>query len=159
MTFIVKQPVYARPEMSGNGTDRGRSARSGLGRFVWIGFGWFFFGVGLLGAFLPVLPTTPFMILALWAFSNGSERLREWLYNHRVFGRPLRLWRAHRVIPARAKLAAVGAMSVSFAWMLFYSSLAWPWLAGTAALMVCGAAYVLTRPSRPPGGEHSADPD
>lgn len=138
--------------MTGNDTDRQQGAARGVKRFVWIGMGWFFFGLGLAGAFLPVLPTTPFMILALWAFSNGSERLKHWLYNHRVFGPPLRLWRRHRVVPLRAKLAAVGAMSVSLAWLLFFSSLEWPWLLAAAALMAYGAIYVLTKPSRPPEG-------
>lgn len=122
----------------------------GLHRFVWLGFGWFFFGVGLLGAFLPVLPTTPFMILALWAFSNSSERLRHWLYTHRIFGPSLQRWHEHRVIPAGAKLASTGAMGASFAYLYFLSGLAWPWLAITAALMAYGAFYILTKPSRVP---------
>lgn len=120
-------------------------------RFVYLGLGWFFFGVGLLGAFLPVLPTTPFMILALWAFSNSSERLRAWLYNHRVFGAQLQRWQEYRVIPPGAKMASIGAMSVSLAYLVLCGGLAWPWLAATAALMAYGAWFILTKPSRPPG--------
>lgn len=119
-------------------------------RFVYLGLGWFFFGLGLLGVFLPVLPTTPFMILALWGFTNSSERLRQWLYNHRIFGPPLQRWEEHRVIPVSAKMASVGAMAASFAWMYFYSGMPWPWLAIVAALMAYGAFYVLTKPSRAP---------
>lgn len=126
----------------------GEKQISETARFVYLGLGWFFFGVGLLGAFLPVLPTTPFMILALWAFSNSSKRLRTWLYTHRVFGPPLQRWSEHRVIPVSAKLASVGAMSASFAWMYFYSGMTWPWLSLVAALMGYGAIYVLTKPSR-----------
>lgn len=144
--------------MNSNGTQRRQNAKRGLRRFVWVGFGWFFFGVGILGAFLPILPTTPFMILALWAFSNGSERLHNWLYNHRTFGRPLRLWEQHGVIPARAKIVAIGAMSASLAWMVLFSSLGGLWIAATAALMAYGAFYVLSKPSRPPR-KGTAGPD
>lgn len=119
-------------------------------RFVYLGLGWFFFGVGVLGAFLPVLPTTPFMILALWAFTNSSERLRHWLYTHRIFGPPLQRWHEHRVIPVSAKMASTGAMAASFAWMYFFSGMTWPWLMIVAALMGYGAFYVLTKPSRIP---------
>ena len=121
---------------------------TGAARFVYLGLGWLFFGLGVLGAFLPVLPTTPFMILSLWAFSNSSERLRAWLYTHRVFGPPLQRWQEHRVIPARAKMASIGAMSASLAYLVFFSGLAWSWLLATAALMAYGAYYILTKPSR-----------
>ena len=121
---------------------------SGPARIVYLALGWLFFGLGVLGAFLPVLPTTPFMILALWAFSNSSERLRTWLYNHRIFGPSLQRWQEHGVIPARAKMASIGAMSISLGYLLFYSDLSWPWLAGTAALRAYGAYVMLTKPSR-----------
>ena len=134
--------------MNGNSPNDSAPPLSGTKRFVWLGFGWFFFGAGFLGAFLPVLPTTPFMILALWCFTNSSPRLREWLYNHRIFGPPLRRWHEHRVIPAHAKMASIGAMSASLIYLVFFSGLAWYWLAASAALMAYGAWFILTKPSR-----------
>lgn len=128
----------------------GEKPLNGTVRFVYLGLGWFFFGLGILGAFLPVLPTTPFMILALWAFSKSSEKLRTWLYTHRIFGPPLQRWNEYRVIPASAKLASIGAMSVSMVYLVFFSGLTWPWLAGTGAIMVYGAWFILTKPSRAP---------
>jgi len=121
---------------------------TGAARAVYLALGWLFFGLGFLGAFLPVLPMTPFMILSLWAFSNSSERLRSWLYTHRFFGPPLQRWQEHRVIPVRAKMASIGAMSVSLGYLVFFSDLTWPWLAATGALMAYGAFYILTKPSR-----------
>ncbi len=121
--------------------------------YAWLGFGWLFFGIGFLGAFLPVLPTTPLMILALWCFSNGSERLRHWLYTHRLFGPSLQRWHEHRVIPVRAKMASVGAMSASFAYMALVAEVDWPYLAAAGALMLYGAVYILTKPSRIPDPE------
>ena len=118
--------------------------------FLWLGLGWIFFGLGLIGVLVPGLPTTPFMILALWCFSNGSERLRHWLYTHPVFGPSLQRWNEHRVIPARAKLLSVGAMSASFAYMALVADVDWPYLAAAAALMLYGAVYILTKPSRVP---------
>ena len=61
-----------------------------------LGLGWTFFALGLLGTVLPLVPTTPFMLLALWAFSVGSERFHRWLYHHPVFGPPLRRWSEER---------------------------------------------------------------
>ena len=121
---------------------------TGAARMIYLGLGWFFFSLGIVGAFLPVLPTTPFMILSLWAFSNSSERLRIWLYTHRIFGPSLQRWHEHRVIPARAKMASIGAMSVSLGYLVFFSNLAWPWLLATAGLMAYGAFYILTKPSQ-----------
>ena len=67
-------------------------------RYVLVGAGLFFFGLGSVGVLLPVLPTTPFIILALWCFAGSSKRLHDWLYNHRLFGPALQRWRENRVI-------------------------------------------------------------
>ncbi|MDA7947179.1 MAG: YbaN family protein [Hyphomicrobiaceae bacterium] len=130
---------------------------SNTARLVYLALGWLFFGIGVIGAFLPVLPTTPFMILALWAFSNSSERLRGWLYNHKLFGPPLQRWQEYRVIPVSAKMASIGAMSVSFVYMAFFTDLGWPWLLTTGVLMAYGAYYVLTKPSRTPSSRKNED--
>lgn len=119
-------------------------------RAMYLGLGWGFFGLGLIGAFLPVLPTTPFMILALGAFSKGSERLRLWLYHHPTFGRPLQRWEEHRVIPTTAKMAAIGAMSASLGYLSFFTTVSTPVLAVTGGIMLIGAGYVLTKPGKPP---------
>ena len=70
-------------------------------RFGYLVLGCAFVGLGVIGAFLPVMPTTVFMIGALWAFSMSSKRLETWLLEHPRFGPRLVEWRAHRAIPRR----------------------------------------------------------
>jgi uncharacterized membrane protein YbaN (DUF454 family) len=62
--------------------------------------------LGILGLFLPLLPTTPFLLLASGCFARGSDRLHGWLLNHRVFGVYLRNFEAGNGIPLRAKIVA-----------------------------------------------------
>lgn len=119
-------------------------------RWIYFGIGWLFFGLGVLGAFLPVLPTTPLMIVALWAFSNSSERFRHWLYNHPVFGPPLQRWYKYRVISVTAKMAALGAMAASIAYLVFFTATPVPLLIAAGGLMSLGAGYILTKPSQVP---------
>ena len=75
-------------------------------RLLYITLGMLFVSLGALGAILPVLPTVPFMLLALWCFANSSERLHEWLYHHKLFGPPLQRWKQYRVIPLHTKIIA-----------------------------------------------------
>ena len=112
--------------------------------------GWCFFGLGAVGTLVPGLPTTPFMLLALWAFSKSSQRFHDWLYGHRVFGPPLQRWRSHSVIPGKAKLLAVATMSTSFIYLAFFTGVN-AWVKALVALvMLYGAAFILSRPSRVP---------
>lgn len=119
-------------------------------RILYFALGWLFFTTGLVGAFLPVLPTTPFMILALWMFSKSSKRFHQWLYHHRVFGPSLQKWQQHRVIPVKAKMASVSMMSLSFIYMLIYSPVSWQMDVLIGLFMLIGACYVLSKPSYPP---------
>ena len=112
-------------------------------------FGWLCVALGALGAVLPVLPTTPFLLLALWAFSRSSPRFHAWLLHHPWLGRYVRDWERHRVIPLRAKVIAVVSMALSLVWAVFYSSAPWYALAAMAAFIAYGAFYVLSKPSRP----------
>ena len=112
--------------------------------------GWLLFALGFVGVFIPVLPTTVFMLLALWCFSRSSDRFHEWLYTHRHFGPPLQLWQEHGVIPLKAKYTAILFMTGSLIYVFVFSST--PVWAKTLMLssMVFGAWFILTKPSFPP---------
>jgi uncharacterized membrane protein YbaN (DUF454 family) len=64
-------------------------------------------GLGIAGAFLPVLPTTPFLLLTAALYLKGSPRLYEWLINHKYLGPYIRNYRDNRAIPLRAKIVSV----------------------------------------------------
>ncbi len=66
--------------------------------------------LGIIGLFVPVLPTTPFLLLASACFVRSSERLHRMLLNNRVFGEHLRNYEEHRAIPRRAKILALATM-------------------------------------------------
>jgi hypothetical protein len=112
--------------------------------------GWLLFGVGFIGVFVPVLPTTPLMLLALWCFSRSSDRFHDWLYTHKHFGPPLQLWHKHRVIPLAAKLVALVFMGGSLVYVFVF--LTTPTWAKTlmSVSMAFGLWFILTKPSSPP---------
>jgi len=117
---------------------------------VYCSLGWLFVVVGAIGVVLPLLPTTPFMLLALWMFSKGSRRFHDWLFNHKLFGGPLQKWQLHRVIPLPAKLCSTSMMAISFIFMLVYSPMSWWSHALVGIVMLYGAWFVLSKPSRAP---------
>ena len=120
--------------------------------------GWCFFGLGAVGVLVPGLPTTPFMLLALWAFSKSSRRFHDWLYTHPLFGPPLQAWDRHRVIPLRVKLFALLAMAAAMVYMILWAQVpAWV-LVFIGSVMAYGAYFILDKPSRPPPGSHLPDP-
>lgn len=119
-------------------------------RLVYFALGWLFFGLGLLGAVLPVLPTTPFMLLAAWGFSRSSRRFERWLLQHPWFGPPIVRFRAHRVVPQRVKWVSYSTMLVTFALSVASGRLSWWALAGQALLMGYGAWYLARLPSKVP---------
>lgn len=114
------------------------------------GLGLFCVALGLVGVFVPLMPTTIFLIAALWAFSRSSPRFHRWLYEHPRFGPPLRNWHLHRVIPARAKAAAVAMMTGGLIGAATLSSLADWMVAGAAVALLPVAGFILARPSLPP---------
>jgi hypothetical protein len=108
-------------------------------RWVLLVGGWIFVLLGVAGALLPVLPTTPFILLAAACFARSSERFYVWLLENRVFGPLIRDWRAHRAMPRHAKRVAIGAIVVFLgsSAVFFVES---PW--GRAALVATGIALV-----------------
>lgn len=118
-------------------------------RLLFMALGFVCVGLGVLGAFLPLLPTTPFLLVALWAFSRSSRRFHHWLYTHPRFGPRLQEWQEHGTVPVKVKVSAISAMLVSLGLMIFVARVKWHVLAAAGVLMLIGATYVLSRPSRP----------
>jgi uncharacterized membrane protein YbaN (DUF454 family) len=101
---------------------------------------------GIIGLFVPLWPTTIFMILALWAFARSSPRLHNWLLTHRRFGPPLRAWERYGAIPPLAKLLAVIGIGSSLAVIVVtvHSRLV---IGSVAAFFAILVLYILTRPN------------
>ena len=72
--------------------------------------GWFFISLGVIGIFLPLLPTTIFFILAAWCFSKSSDKFYNWLINHPRFGKLVRDYHERRGMPAKSKAIAITMM-------------------------------------------------
>ena len=116
---------------------------------VWIAVGSTALFLGVIGLALPLVPTTPFILLAAFAFARSSDRWHGWLLRHRVFGPIIENWRLHGAVGSRAKIASVlamaGVLGLSAA---LNASVAV--LAVQAVVLSAAAAFVLSRPS-PPG--------
>ncbi|HSR54703.1 MAG TPA: YbaN family protein [Alphaproteobacteria bacterium] len=118
-------------------------------RYALLGLAWANVGLGILGIFLPLLPTTVFLLIALWLFSKSSLRFHRWLYDHPRLGAGLRAWHTHRAIPRSAKAAAIAMMSVS--WLTVALFVAEGWLLPVVLALVLApiGGYILARPSLP----------
>ncbi|KAF1044210.1 YbaN family protein [Xylophilus sp.] len=105
--------------------------------------------LGVIGAFVPGMPTTVFILMAAWAAARGSPRLHAWLLRHRLFGPMIRDWNNGRTMSRKAKKSATLAMAACAVIVLFTSRS--PWLRGIAiGSMACVLAWLWRRPE-PPG--------
>ena len=122
-----------------------RSMRAG-----WLVLGLVFIGLGFVGAIVPLMPTTIFLILAAACLARSSPRLEAWLLNHRRFGAVLRAWRTEGSVPRRGKVAACLGMAAGYGvFCLVARPELWLGLTVAAAMAAC-AIFVVSRPS--PGG-------
>ena len=118
-------------------------------RITLLFLGWLCVGFAFIGIFLPGIPTTPFLIVALWAFAQSSKKFHTWLLNHKKFGPILRNWESHRVVPRKAKILMV--ILQTLAVFLFHYSLQNIYLTiGLIVLLFFVAKYVMSLPSTPP---------
>lgn len=105
-------------------------------------------GLGLIGLFLPLLPTTPFLLLAAACYARGSRRFYDWLLANRTFGPLINEWRRHRSIPYRTKLSAIALMSLTLGIsIVFFVPVLWVKLL-LAAVGVGLAIWMYRMPSR-----------
>jgi uncharacterized membrane protein YbaN (DUF454 family) len=125
-----------------------RLSASPVVRHLLLAAGFVAVGLGVAGIFLPLLPTTPFMLLAAACFARSSPRFHRWLLGHRTFGPIVSEWERHRAIPWRTKLWAIGLMSATLgASIVFFVKS--PWVqGGLAAMGVALAVWLYRIPSR-----------
>ena len=118
-----------------------------LARPLLLGAGWMCVGLGILGIVMPLFPTTPFLLLAVWAFSKSSPEMAERLRNHRLAGPYIRDWEDEGVIPVTAKLLAVTMMAAMLAFLNFGTEAPLWTVVGAGAVMLATSVYIVTRPS------------
>ena len=126
------------------GTPLWRRAR----RVAWVSAGVLCVTLGLIGIPLPLLPTTPFMLLAAFCFARGSTRLHRWLVTHPRLGPPILEWQQHGAISRGGKRAAVIAMAAVFGIACLWGLPAYA-LALQGVVLLCVATFLLTRPDPP----------
>ena len=125
---------------------------------AWVVAGVLALVTGLIGIVVPLLPTTPFILLAAFCFSRGCERCERWMLEHTVLGPIVRDWRARRAVPLRAKQIATAMMALGSA----VAAVTLPGLAAWVPALVCVVAAVwlwrLPTSTGPPGEAHRDGP-
>lgn len=117
-------------------------------RIFFLAVGWLSFALGIVGVFLPILPTTPFMILAAACFDRGSPRFHSWLLNHNVFGPPIQDWKRNRAIHPRYKVIAGLTMGASIVLVCLTEKIPFAGKITYAALLMTVFAYIATRKNK-----------
>ncbi|KRG83757.1 membrane protein [Stenotrophomonas daejeonensis] len=118
-------------------------------RWAWWLLAYVSLGIGIVGIFVPGLPTTVFVLISAWAASHGSERLHRWLLAHPQFGPLIVNWQRHGAVSRKAKWMATATMALCALIMLWCVPLAWvKWF--SIGSMACVCAWLWMRPLPPP---------
>jgi hypothetical protein len=118
------------------------------GRVLWLALGWAATACAIVGIALPLIPTTPFLLVAAYAFARSSPRLHHWLTTHKQFGPLIDDWHRYGAINRRAKITAVFVMAASLALSWFFG-VGTVVLALQAVVLVGAALFILSRPDGP----------
>ncbi len=116
-------------------------------RYFWLASGHISLIIGVIGIFVPLLPTTPFLLLASYCYARGSSRFEAWLLNHPRLGPPVRDWRDKGVIPLKVKVIALCTIASSAAYVSSLSHI--PLIGKLAMGLTLGGVslFIATRPS------------
>ena len=121
-------------------------------RIFYLLLGWFSLITGIIGIFLPLLPTTPLVLLAAWCFSKSSERFHTWLINHKFFGPIVSDWQSNDGIPRKSRNRAIIFMWLGMAISILMVSRFWATV-GLVCIGICVSIYLLRMPLRSEGNE------
>ena len=118
-------------------------------RIVLLSLGWLCVGLAFVGILVPGIPTTIFLIIALWAFTQSSKKFQTWLLNHKKFGPILKNWQSHKVVPQRAKIL-MAILQISAVILVHYVFKNLIISTSLAVILIFVALYVFSLPNKAP---------
>ncbi|MCC6202031.1 MAG: YbaN family protein [Gammaproteobacteria bacterium] len=121
-------------------------------RWAWLTAGMLCVALGTLGIFLPLLPTTPLLLVAAWCFARSSHRFHDWLLGHATFGPPIHAWRRYGAIARKAKILALIALTASLLPSFLLAVPNWVLVIHLVTILSV-ATFIVTRPDLPPGDD------
>ncbi len=112
-------------------------------RRLYLAAGLLFVGMGAIGAFLPIMPTVPFLLVAVFCFARSNPEWEQRILDHPVWGPQVRDWQERRAISRRAKVLAIGAMTTGAA--VTWYTLGEPWVWISVAILIIAGTWIATR--------------
>ena len=118
---------------------------SRIKKAMWLTLGFLFLGLAYIGVITPGIPFSTPTVAAAYCFSKGSERMHNWIMNHKIFGPFLRGWAEKRVFPTKARWLMIIMMDSSLV-IMWFTTHNWKAVAGTAVFMLICAIWALRYP-------------
>ena len=115
-------------------------------RSIFLIIGFMALSFAAIGLVMPIMPTVPFLLVALWAFTRSSKRLQNWLLSHPTYGPTLKAWQQHSAVPKRVKIIAPACMLMGLPFFHYAADdlrLTTLWLLG----LILISLYIYTRPN------------
>jgi uncharacterized protein len=116
-------------------------------KIVWFVLAWIFFAIGIIGAFVPILPTTPFLLLSALLFSKSSPRFHKWLLELPVAGEGIRDWQNNKVIRPQAKFLCSIMIIFSLVLIMFNQKIMFAVKLSVGVLLISVWIFVISRKS------------
>ena len=119
-------------------------------KIVLLTLGHLFLALGIIGAFLPILPTTPFLLLAAFFYSKSSSKIHQWMLKHKYLGPPLKDWQQNGVIGMKAQILAASMIILIISWRIPKLDVRMPIKIIASSVLFAVLIFVCTRPSKAP---------